>query len=72
MTPTPSMLAVFDIMLPLSLLCKETCLLMNWASTRTDTSLSPTKWTPPSPSWLAIKERNNTRKSNMYIVVILM
>lgn len=27
----------------------------NWASTRTDTSRSPTRWTPHSPNWQDIK-----------------
>lgn len=29
----------------------------NWASTRTDTSLWPTRWTPPLPSWPDTKHR---------------
>lgn len=28
----------------------------NWASTRTDTRLLPTKWTPHSPNWPATKQ----------------
>lgn len=31
--------------------CKKT----SWESTRTDTSRWPTRWTPPSPSWLATR-----------------